>query len=373
MKKYISLAVILLIQFSAHAQTTYKPEDQIRPPMLSESIIYEDDDTNKLGVVSRYFFDAVTETGNIYQGEKTADWYFFDLNGGLMFKGKYKDGLKTGLWEYYNAQGLLRCEIYFKGGLADSTWIGYSVYKFPIYKAKYKYGGINDTLFTFHENGINYMTMIYKNGSPYSVVGQWDLYGNPLESGSFKFGTGNLMHYYPYGQLYSTEQYTGGSLNGDAKYLNIDGIKKAYGINIDNVKKETWTYLNYDGTEVPFATYGKTTAPFDLNMSYDSTNKSIYSQAEFPGGNNMYQSFLQKNLIYPESARKLKIEGKVWLNFEVDELGHINDIKIYNRIGEGCDEEAEFLIKNMPNWRPAMQMGIPVKSRVFLPVEFKLE
>ncbi len=370
-KKYFFALLISLLQFSVKAQ--YRPDTLLRPTMLSESIVYEDDDTNKLGVFSRYFFDAVTETGNVLHGKRTGDWYFFDVKGSLMFRGHYKDGLKTGMWEYYNNEGVKRCEIFYKAGYADSTWTGYSLYKLPIYKAKYKYGGIIDTLFTYHESGINYLTMVYRNGSPYSVVSQFDVYGHPLESGNFKFGTGVLQKYYPYGQLFSTEDYSGGSLNGEAKYLNIDGIKKAYGIILDNEKKETWTYLNYDGTEVPFATYGKPNAPFDLNMSYDSTNKSIYTPAQYPGGNKLIKDFLLMNLIYPESARKIKIEGTVWLNFEVDEIGHIRDVKIYTRIGEGCDEEAEFLIKNMPNWRPAMQMGIPVKSRVYLPVEFKLE
>lgn len=355
------------------AQAQYKPEDQMRPTMLSESIVYEDDDTNKLGVFSRYFFDAVTETGHIMNEKKTGDWYFFDLNGSKIFSGKYKDGLKTGRWEYFDEKGNDRCEIFFKNGYADSIWTGMSIYKLPIFKARYKLGGIVDTLFTFHENGMNYFSMVYKNGSPYSVIGQWDLYGNPLESGDFKFGNGNLFKYYPYGQLYSIEQYAGGNLSGEAKYMNLNGAKKAYGVNVENIKKETWTYLNYDGTEVPFATFGKTNTPFDLNMSYDSTNKSMFTPAQFPGGNKLIKDFLLKNLIYPESARTIKIEGTVWLNFEVDEIGHIHDVKIYSRIGEGCDEEAEFLIKNMPNWRPAMQMGIPVKSRVYLPVEFKLE
>ena len=369
--KYFLAVVISILQFSAKAQ--YKPEDLVRPPILSESIIYEDNDTTKQAIYYRYFFDNATETGPMLNGKRIGDWFFFDPKGNLMFRGHYKEGLKTGKWEYFNSDGLLRCEIYFKEGLADSTWTGYSLYKFPIYIAKYKYGGIVDTLKTYHEAGVNYLKMFYKNGSPYSVIGQWDLYGNPLESGNFKYGTGTLMKYYPYGQLFSIEQYSGGSLSGEAKYLNISGVKKAYGVNIDNQKKETWTYLNYDGAEVPFATYGKTTAPFDMNMSYDSTNKSMYSPAQYPGGTKMYQDYLSKNLIYPESARQIKIQGTVWLNFEVDELGHIYDVKVYSRIGEGCDEEAEFLIKNMPNWRPAMQMGIPVKSRVYLPVEFKME
>ena len=162
-------------------------------------------------------------------------------------------------------------------------------------------------------------------------------------------------------------------MHGEAFYLNVDGTKKAHGINIENVKTDTWYYQNYDGTEVPFATAGKTTTPFDLNMSYDSTNKSLFTPAEFPGGKKAIDEYFGFNQYYPDEARKLKIEGTVWLNFEVDEVGHIHDVKIYSRIGEGCDEEAEFLVKNFPNWRPALQQGIPVKSRVFFPVVFKLK
>lgn len=359
--------------FSNKAFAQYKPEDIVRPPVLTESIIYENNDTTKLAIYERYFFDSQIEKGEMLNGLKTGDWYYFDPQGRNIARGHFKEGKKTGQWLYYDSAHVNRCEIYFKDGMADSIWKGYSNFGLPLFKAKYKYGGIIDTLVTRHENGTYAMKMIYRNGTPYFVIGQWDVYGNPLESGDFKYGTGTLMRYYPYGQLYSIEQYSGGTLSGECKYIGSDGVKKNYGMYVDGKKAETWMYLNYDGSEAQYAATGKLIAPFDHNMTFDPQNQYLFTPAKYPGGYKEMKKYLQSIFVYPEEARSLKISGTVWLNCEVDELGHMGDIKVFNSINEQCDAEAVFLVKNMPDWWPAFQQGIPVKSRVYIPVEFVLE
>lgn len=81
---------------------------------------------------------------------------------------------------------------------------------------------------------------------------------------------------------------------------------------------------------------------------------------------------LQASIHYPDLARKAGIEGRVYVQFVVDEHGNVVDPKVIRGIGGGCDEEALRAVKNA-KFRPGMQRGRPVKVRYSLPVVFKLQ
>lgn len=83
--------------------------------------------------------------------------------------------------------------------------------------------------------------------------------------------------------------------------------------------------------------------------------------------------FLSDNLIYPNEARENRIEGKVAVNFVVDEEGKIIDTKFIHKVGFGCDEEAMRVIKLMPKWKPGLMNGKPVKVSFVQVITFKLQ
>lgn len=95
-------------------------------------------------------------------------------------------------------------------------------------------------------------------------------------------------------------------------------------------------------------------------------------QAVFPGGMKALYKLIKQHLRYPAKARRMGVEGKVYVRFVINKDGTISDIKILKGLGAGCDQEAIRVIKLLPKWSPAKQRGIPVKSRRTLPVVFKL-
>ncbi len=126
-------------------------------------------------------------------------------------------------------------------------------------------------------------------------------------------------------------------------------------------------------------------APVDPNANYDfnaaapaveEAKPQIFTYVEqmpdFPGGQTELMKFLQKNLRYPAAARENGIEGRVVLQFVVDENGKISDLQTLRDIGGGCAEEATRVVKQMPPWKPGKQNGNPVKVYFKLPVTFKL-
>ncbi|MCB0496742.1 MAG: energy transducer TonB [Cyclobacteriaceae bacterium] len=98
----------------------------------------------------------------------------------------------------------------------------------------------------------------------------------------------------------------------------------------------------------------------------------VEHQPAFPGGIGAFYKFVQKKMKYPSQARRMGIEGKVFVQFVVDTDGSLTDIKVIRGIGVGCDEEAIRVLKMAPKWNAGRQRGVPVKVRMTLPITFKL-
>ena len=75
---------------------------------------------------------------------------------------------------------------------------------------------------------------------------------------------------------------------------------------------------------------------------------------------------------YPRNARRMGVEGKVFIQFIVDHKGHVCESKVLRGIGAGCDELALEAIAALTDWEPAVHDGRPVKQMFVLPVVFRL-
>ncbi|UJP63316.1 energy transducer TonB [Mongoliitalea daihaiensis] len=98
----------------------------------------------------------------------------------------------------------------------------------------------------------------------------------------------------------------------------------------------------------------------------------VENAPEFPGGMEAWYQYLSKNLKYPTQARRMGIEGTVYVVFVVNTDGSIQDVELLRGIGGGCDEEAIRVVSSAPKWSPGKQRGRPVRVRMRLPVRFKL-
>lgn len=90
------------------------------------------------------------------------------------------------------------------------------------------------------------------------------------------------------------------------------------------------------------------------------------------GGMTAFYEYVGKKLKYPAQARRMGIEGRVFVQFVVDKDGTITEVTAIKGIGAGCDEEAVRVIEGAPKWKPGKQRGRPVKVRMILPITFKL-
>jgi len=80
---------------------------------------------------------------------------------------------------------------------------------------------------------------------------------------------------------------------------------------------------------------------------------------------------IQGNIRYPEIARKAGVEGRVFVQFVVDEQGNVVDPVVTRGLGAGLDEEAIRAV-SQAKFSPGKQRGQPVPVRMSLPITFRL-
>ena len=85
-----------------------------------------------------------------------------------------------------------------------------------------------------------------------------------------------------------------------------------------------------------------------------------------------FYQYVSKHMEYPTQARRMGVQGKVFVQFVVDKDGSLSDVKVLKGIGSGCDKEAVSIIENAPKWNPGKQRGRPVKVRMVIPIVFQL-
>jgi periplasmic protein TonB len=109
------------------------------------------------------------------------------------------------------------------------------------------------------------------------------------------------------------------------------------------------------------------------NIQEEEIFRVVESMPGFPGGEAAFYAFLRENMVYPELAKAAGISGKVYITFVVEKDGSITDVQLLRGIGGGCDEEALRVVTLMPDWKPGLQRGHPVRVQFILDVKFTLQ
>jgi TonB family protein len=94
----------------------------------------------------------------------------------------------------------------------------------------------------------------------------------------------------------------------------------------------------------------------------------------YPGGQAALENYVNNNIEFQQPAIDENTEGTVNVQFVVDENGNVANAKVVGKeLGNGLDQEAVRVISNMPKWTPGKVKGKNVKTRVVLPITYKIE
>ena len=80
---------------------------------------------------------------------------------------------------------------------------------------------------------------------------------------------------------------------------------------------------------------------------------------------------IANNVVYPQSAKENKIQGKVIIKTVINEEGNVVSTTVEKSLDSECDKAAETAIKKT-KFNPGMKNGKAVESEVSIPVKFKL-
>ena len=94
----------------------------------------------------------------------------------------------------------------------------------------------------------------------------------------------------------------------------------------------------------------------------------------FNGGDaNEFSKWVSENVVYPESCRQSKVQGRVTVQFTVTEEGKVTDVKVLRGVNAELDKEAVRVVSGSPLWTPGRdENGEAVSVSYVFPVIFKI-
>lgn len=108
------------------------------------------------------------------------------------------------------------------------------------------------------------------------------------------------------------------------------------------------------------------------NNSKNAKKQNFLRIPTFPGGKEAYKQFIRENIVYPKQAISNRIEGSVYLVYNVNNLGEVEDVAVTKGIGFGCDEEAIRIIRLM-KYEPARNRGVKMKAEMKTRINFNIQ
>jgi protein TonB len=116
----------------------------------------------------------------------------------------------------------------------------------------------------------------------------------------------------------------------------------------------------------------KALAPMEVDPKNPLNFHVVEELPQYPGGAVEFMKWLTKNLHYPQAARSRKVQGKVVAVFYVEKDGSVTGINITKSLSPECDREALRVLRMMPTWEPGIQNDQPCRTKVCIPIVFKL-
>jgi protein TonB len=119
----------------------------------------------------------------------------------------------------------------------------------------------------------------------------------------------------------------------------------------------------------------KNSGEFPLEIEKEVAQDTFILVQNMPVPVGGYESFYKqvaKSMKYPRLAKSNGTEGRVYVEFVINETGDPIRLKVTKGIGSGCDEEAKRVISQI-KWVPGNQRGKPVLVKMTLPIYFKLQ
>ncbi len=98
----------------------------------------------------------------------------------------------------------------------------------------------------------------------------------------------------------------------------------------------------------------------------------VQKMPTYPGDDVALFGFIYSQIKYPDTPKTEGIQGVVYVNYVIDEMGNTTDVSIEKGVDPYLDAEAMRVIKLINGYKPGEQMGRKVKVKFTIPIRFEL-
>lgn len=99
----------------------------------------------------------------------------------------------------------------------------------------------------------------------------------------------------------------------------------------------------------------------------------VEEMPEFPGGTEALQKYLAQSVRFPVIAQENGIQGRVYIQFVINQNGEVTNATILRGVDPSLDREALRVVEAMPKWKPGKQRNRPVRVSYTVPINFVLQ
>jgi len=278
------------------------------------------------------FLNSVYSTDTI---ESYVDTVFSYYTHNHAMKGREmydKEGFRYGLQLAYYDNGKPET----RGSFLKDRWVGYYMSWYPnskpheVFQYPESKGSISDN-----------------DEYDFKIINYWDSLGHQL----VKDGEGTCACYF---------------LKEDDVYVLEKGLVRA------GLRDSVWQ--GYQNETLLFEeSYAKSKLLGGVRFGTTQVEyKEFQTQPEYRGGFEAMAKFLYNTLTYPVEAKRMGIDGSVFVAFMVDEIGQLSEVEVIKGVHKALDAEAVRVVKRMPKWTPGNIRGKTAKMKFVLPIKFKL-
>jgi len=93
---------------------------------------------------------------------------------------------------------------------------------------------------------------------------------------------------------------------------------------------------------------------------------------EFKGGEEEMMKYMQKNIKYPTELANHSDNSRIFIQFTVNKNGKLSDFEVLRSITKEVDDAFIKFFKSMPDWNPGEIDGVPVRSKMIIPIQIDL-
>jgi TonB family protein len=116
----------------------------------------------------------------------------------------------------------------------------------------------------------------------------------------------------------------------------------------------------------------------EFALSEDSESTAIFftgpeDMPEFPGGDAALIDFIINHTVYPASAIRDRVEGRVYVQFAIEKDGSVSVLGIRRGVRQDLDDAAMAVARQMPVWKPGKFDGELRRIIFTIPVYYSLE